>query len=130
MEKASQYLSPGLPIQRGSVIADCCNRVIRTPLRMVFLGGSLSLYTPAILAAGRRERDGGHVRQSAVTKSAETLGIGNLKLHFFFPLIPKVPVTMTYLKTSNLIGFHFAHFSDFEYAVRKHLNSHTHTHFE
>lgn len=98
MEKVSRYLSPGLPIHNGSVIADCCNRVIRTPLRMVFLGGSLSLYTPAILAAGRRERGGGHVCQSAVIKTTE----------MFPPTIPKVLVTMTSLRTSNSIGSYFA----------------------
>lgn len=32
-------------------MADCCSRVISTPLRMVFRGGSESLYRPAILAA-------------------------------------------------------------------------------
>lgn len=32
-------------------MADCCSSVIRTPRLIVFLGGSLSLYTPAILAA-------------------------------------------------------------------------------
>ena len=37
-------------------MADCCSRVMSTPLRMVFRGGSESLYRPAILAAvGKRE---------------------------------------------------------------------------
>ena len=37
-------------------MADCCSRVISTPLRMVFRGGSESLYRPAILAAVGRKR--------------------------------------------------------------------------
>lgn len=49
--RARPHLSPGFPIHRGRVMADCCSRVISTPLRMVFRGGSESLYRPAILAA-------------------------------------------------------------------------------
>lgn len=37
------YLSPGLPIQSGSVMADCCSSVISTPRRIVLRGGSASL---------------------------------------------------------------------------------------
>jgi hypothetical protein len=37
-------------------MADCWSRVISTPLLMVFLGGSVSLYTPAILAAGEKHQ--------------------------------------------------------------------------
>lgn len=43
--RARPHLSPGFPIHRGRVMADCCSRVISTPLRMVFRGGSESLYT-------------------------------------------------------------------------------------
>lgn len=39
----STYLSPGLPIQSGSVMADCCSSVISTPRRIVLRGGSASL---------------------------------------------------------------------------------------
>ncbi|KAA8585739.1 hypothetical protein FQN60_004433 [Etheostoma spectabile] len=40
---SSGYLSPGLPIHSGSVMADCWRSVISTPRLIVFLGGSLSL---------------------------------------------------------------------------------------
>lgn len=52
---ACPHLSPGFPIHNGRVMADCCRRVISTPLRMVFRGGSESLYRPAILAAVGRK---------------------------------------------------------------------------
>lgn len=53
--QACPHLSPGFPIHNGRVMADCCSSVISTPLRMVFRGGSESLYRPAILAAVGRK---------------------------------------------------------------------------
>lgn len=49
-------------------MADCCRSVIRTPRRIVFLGGSLSLFTPAILAAVTEDS-----HDSISTPSAEEL---------------------------------------------------------
>lgn len=54
--RVDSYLSPGFPIHSGSVMADCCRSVIRTPRLIVFLGGSPSLYTPAILAADLKKK--------------------------------------------------------------------------
>ena len=52
------YFSLGLPIQRGSVRAFCCNMVIRTP-RLIGLGRSPSLSTnkASMLSASSKDSE-------------------------------------------------------------------------